>query len=688
MGLRVFITALFLMICSHLSSFGVGNEYTLVKPRAGMSGDNQHETAGRSLENPIKIQVLKDGVPQSGIAVQFSFVEFPLNSKGFSLSDTLVVTDNNGYASAIVTLGDKEGDYRVSVRAENSIEVFSMHARKPDWLLMMSIGLLGGLGIFLFGMFMMSEGLQKAVGNKMRSILSSVTNNRFVAVGVGAFVTTVIQSSTATSVMLVSFVHSGLMRFSQTIGLILGAAIGSTITVQLIAFNFSAYSLIFVVIGFCMRFFAGRENLRNIGQAVLGFGLLFYGMFVMSQSLTPLKFYEPFIEFIVRLENPLIGVAVGAIITALIHSSAAFIGIMIILASQGLLSIEAGIGMVLGANLGTPATAILAGLKSNRESKKVGLAQLMFKMVGVVIFIFWIPSFADFIEWLSPKSGNADMASALSDNVPRQIANAHTVFNILIVLMFLPLTDAFAKMVHKMLPEKTGSDDEFKVKFLDNQILTTPTLALNLAKQEVVRMANITQDMVNDILLVFFLKDKKVLAEIMKKEEQVNFLRENINAYLLKISRRYIQEEQAQEAFQIMYTVKEIEQIADIVSTNLKKQADEWIASNAEFSDAGKTEITEYHLKTQKQISRAIEVFRDLNLEKARNMKTKFKKYSDMAHQYEKHHYERLFDNVDKSLGSSKIHLEILGMLKAMASHATNIARIHLEWDKSLNKEL
>ncbi|MBN2682591.1 MAG: Na/Pi symporter [Bacteroidales bacterium] len=677
-----------LLLLSFLSVFSFSTKsqdysFKLEKPVSGSfvnySGDNQHQSVGNKIDKPVRVLVTSNGKPMQGIPVKFSFLDVPEGSKSHYLIDSQVYTNANGIAENYLVLGEKAGDYEIIASVNSELIVYKLHARKSDWWLMLSIGLLGGLALFLFGMHLMGEGLQKSAGRNMRSILSTLTKNRFMGVGVGALVTTIIQSSSATTVMLVSFVNSGLMKFNRTIGVILGAAIGTTITAQLIAFKLTDYSLLFIAVGFSLQFFTKSDGLKSTGQAILGFGILFFGMEIMSESMSPLRFYEPFIESIVRLENPLLGVLAGAIFTALVQSSSAFIGIMIVISMQGLLSLEAAIPLVFGANIGTAVTAILASINTNVESKKVALAQTIIKISGVAIFVMWIPVFAEFIKGISPEVQSTDNLSKLSAEVPRQIANTHTVFNIVLTAIFLPIVGVYAKFIDRLLPSKIKEDKKMQTKFLDKQIVATPAIALNLAKQETVRMCNVVQDMVNDILLVFFLKDKKLLKEIKEKEELTDYLRTEINSYLINISQANIQKERAQEAFQIMYTIKEIEQIGDIVATNLGKEAEKWIESEAEFSEAGKKELVDYHLRAQKQISRAIEVFRDVNLKKALTMKEKFKKYSAMANTFDMSHYNRLFDQVGKSLESSKTHLELMGMFRAITNHATNIARLFLD---------
>ena len=439
---------------------------TLVKsangPLAGSYDTVQHQTVSQRLEQPLRVRVVRDGqYPVARVPVNFSVKTSPKKSHGFVLEDEVVLSDDQGYAATNITLGSKPGLYEVAARIHNGsgagdIQYFRIQARKSNWVLFLVIGLTGGLGLFLFGMNLMSGGMRKSAGGKLRAILSTLTNNRFMAVGVGAFVTMIIQSSSATTVMLVSFVQAQLMTFAQSLGIILGADIGTTITAQLIAFKLTDYALIFVAVGFGLMVMSKSTKNKNIGEAILGFGLLFFGMKIMSDAMYPLRTYGPFLTLLLKLEFPIFGILIGALFTALIQSSSAFTGIIIILAAQGLLTLEAAIPLLFGANLGTCITAGLASINAKREARRVALAHTLFKVFGIVLFFWWIPFFADIVRWISPK-GPADLegAAQLANVVPRQVANAHTIFNVALTVLVLPFTGQVAKWITRLLPDKT-----------------------------------------------------------------------------------------------------------------------------------------------------------------------------------------------------------------------------------------
>jgi phosphate:Na+ symporter len=651
------------------------------------SGNNQQQMVGFPLPEPLRVLVTDSaGETVPGCTVYFRTASQPERSTGFTCHPESTVTDTAGMATCKVTLGSVPGPYQVLVQTRGNIGtdtlLFNFEARSKNWMILLISGLLGGLGLFLWGMKLMSMGLQNAAGDRMRGMLGRMTHNRLLALGVGAGVTTIIQSSSATSVMLVGFVQSGLMEFRRTIGIILGAMIGTTFTAQIIAFKITDYALLIIAVGFFIHAFSGKPRMKYLGESVLGFGMLFFGMHVMSEAMYPLRSYAPFLDLLVNMENPLLGILAGTVFTALIQSSSAFIGIMIVLASQGLLSLEASIPLLLGSNLGTAVTAILAGLGSGREGLKVGVAMVMIKFAGILFLVWWIPTFARLVESISPGSGpdlatEAQLAAAV---LPRQIANAHTLFSLFLAGLFLPFTNRLARLVDALVPPDRVAEQVRPVTmYLDRRFIVTPSLGLNLAKQEAIRVGNLVREMGYEIILPFTEKSEHPLSSIARKEETVDFLETEIQHYLTALTRENVGTKRVDEAFQIMFVVKEFENIADIITKILVKRARAWLASKAAFSAQGKQELQEFHQHVMNQLNRSMEVFKDLNLERAREMKAKYKQYRLLAMDFEMHHYRRLQDPGSVSGESSETHLELITMLWNMASHATNIARIFLD---------
>ena len=650
------------------------------------SGNNQQQMVDFTLPEPIRVQVTDDeGQPIPGSTVFFRTASQPGKSTGFSCQPGVTLTDTAGYASCEITLGSVPGDYQVLVRTQGNIQddtlLFHFEARSKNWMILLISGLLGGLGLFLWGMKLMSTGLQNSAGDRMRDMLGRMTHNRFLALGIGALVTTIIQSSSATSVMLVGFVNSRLMDFRRTIGIILGAMIGTTFTAQIIAFKITDYALLIIAIGFFIYAFSSKPRIKNLGETVLGFGILFFGMHIMSEAMYPLRSYAPFLDILVNMENPLLGILAGVVFTALIQSSSAFIGIMIVLASQGLLSLEASIPLLLGSNLGTAVTAILASIGSSREGLKVGIAMSIVKLVGILIMVWWIPSFVELVELISPKA-NPDILTdtqAVATVLPRQIANAHTLFSVFLAFSFLPFTNLLARLVDAIVPaDKMEEEVKPQTMYLDRRFIQTPSLGLNLAKQEALRVGNLVREMGYEIILPFTEKSDYSLASIGRKEETVDYLETEIQQYLTALTRENVGEKRVDEAFQIMYVVNEFENIADIISKIMVRRARSWLDSEADFSAQGKKELEEYHQHVMNQMNRSMEVFKDLNLERAREMKSKYKKYRLLAMEFEMQHYRRLQDPTSPSQESSETHLELISTLRNIAGHATNIARIFI----------
>ena len=536
-------------------------------------------------------------------------------------------------------------------------------------------GLCGGLALFLYGMEKMSEGLKKSTGNRMRSILAALTKNRVIGLFLGAFVTMVIQSSSATTVMLVSFVQAGLMSFAQTLGVILGADIGTTITAQLIAFKLTDYALLMIAVGCGLRMSSKGEDIRSLGEIILGFGILFFGMKLMSDAMKPLRTYQAFIDVLNGLENPVLGLIVGTAFTALIQSSGAFMGILIVLAQQGLISLEAGIPMIFGANIGTCITAGLASIGTSREAKRVALAHVIFKLAGVILFFLWVPSFAGMIR---------EMGGHFGSGPARQIANAHTIFNVSLGLLFLPCTPLFGRLVLWLLPGIPESADLKPVTWhLDDSKILTPAIAIDLARTEISRMAKLLWRMQRAIIVPFLSREPRrddffpqlsLIEGIEMREQKINFLHEKIKDYLLKVAQQELTDEQSKEVYGMISIVKDMESLGDIIDRNMIPMIPKKQALVSDFSDEGREELLIYHEKVCKQIHLLQEAFDERDPEKARKIMVKEKKYLDLESQYRVRHLERLRHQRKESLETHSVHLELMDLMKQIIVYSSNIA--------------
>ena len=534
------------------------------------------------------------------------------------------------------------------------------------------IGLFGGLGMFLYGMEMMSDGMKMTAGNSMRAILKKLTSNRFIAVFVGAFITMIIQSSSATTVMLVSFVNSGLLNFVQALGVILGSNIGSTVTAQIVAFKVTDYALLLIAVGSIMTLFSKKDSAKHIGFVILGFGLLFYGMKVMSDTMKPLRTDPTFNIILTSFENPFLGIIAGAVFTALIQSSSATTGIVITLASSGSITLEAGIPLILGANIGTCITALLAGLKATRDAKRVAIGHVLFNVIGVLVFCFWIPTFADLV-------------AQTTDNVPRQIANAHTIFNIVSTMLFIPFAPFISRTIIRYFPdkEKLRNIEKPAILNLDEKVLSYPTAAINNAQAEISGVVGLTERVVGSLVSPFITdKDQSdvenpelnLITGLHQRLEKIKYLNENISNYLIKISQQDLTSHQSREVFALVSATNYLNSINDTVKVKFENLIGKKESLDEGFSDAGQEEILVYHAKLLKQIKRLNKYFVKYDRGKATKIMKKGKKYKDLEEKYRLEHFKRVSGNVSVSVATHQLHVELMDMLKQINTFIELIA--------------
>ena len=558
------------------------------------------------------------------------------------------------------------------------------------------IGLLGGLALFLYGLEKMSKGLKDSAGSQMRRILGALTRNRMIGFLVGGFVTMVIQSSSATTVMLVSFVQAGLMTFVQSLAVILGADVGTTVTAQLIAFKLTDYALLMVAAGFGARMFSRRRVVVAVGEVMMGFGILFYGMKLMSDAMAPLRTYPEFLELLQGLENPLMGILAGAAFTALIQSSSAFTGIVIVLAQENLITLEAGIPLVLGANIGTCITAVLASIGMTREAKRVALGHVLFKVAGVLLFVFWIPGFAVMVR---------DLTTHFGAGTARQIANAHTLFNVSVGLVFLPFTTTFALLIQRLLPDKKRDriTRELTTWYLDETSIKTPEVAISLARAELSRMAKLLERMLRAIIIPFISDEQYVTKGVKEKDEielwrreipkrdaifpeltlmegidmreaKIDFLEEKISDFLNRVLREGVSKESVSEVFGMMSIAKDMESIGDLIHRNMVPLIAKKKALHADFSDEGKEELMIYHNKVCAHIRLLKEAFAETNRDKACQIMSQERTYLDLESKFRLRHLERVHCEKPESRATHEIHMELMDLLKQIVVYSSNIA--------------
>jgi phosphate:Na+ symporter len=525
---------------------------------------------------------------------------------------------------------------------------------------MVFISLFGGILLLLYGIKLLNDGLQNATSSKIRSLLRSLTSNRLAAVGAGAFITGLIQSSSATSVMLVGFVSAGLMSFRQTLAVILGADIGATLTVQLIAFHVYEYSVLLIGAGLSFVFFTKKPFTKNLGQGILGLGFVFLSLKIMTDAMTPLQGNELFRQVFVALtETPFIGILLSAGVTALIHSSAATMGIALALAKSGLITLHAAVYIILGANIGTCSTALIASLRAPAEARRVAWAHVLFKVFGVILFLPFLAPFQSLVTYTA------------SDLI-RQIANANTLFNVIMAILFLPFIGLFSKLIVKLVPEK-GEEKKFGPLYLDDHVLGTPALALGQATREALRESDIVREMLIDAVKVFQSDDLPTISAIKNKDNLIDLLDRHIRLYLTRLSSSHVSESQSRRVMTVLEIARNLESIGDIIDRNIMPLAMKRISKGLTFSQEGMDEIVSFHKKVLENFDTAIAAFASNDRDLADRVLRNKEEVGLMERELVQAHLDRLRKGFRESIDTSHIHLDIIGNLARINSLITHI---------------
>jgi phosphate:Na+ symporter len=431
----------------------------------------------------------------------------------------------------------------------------------------MTIKLLGGLALFLYGMEKMTDGLKAAAGKQMNTLLAKLTGNPILGAITGAIVTAVIQSSSVTTVLVVGFVSAGLMTLVQSVGVIFGANVGTTITAQIVAFNTTALAYPLIAIGFVMTFVWKQGVARHYGAMLMGLGLIFYGMAAMGSAMSPLRTHEGFAELLQSLQNPILGMLAGAVFTALVQSSSATIGLAVVMATQGLLSLPAGIAILFGAKIGTGITAILAAIGKPQDAKRAAAVHVLFNVLGAVIWLPFIGALAGLAEAVSPVAAHLQGVERLAEEVPRQIANAATIWATANMVIFLPFAALFAKMAIKIIPDRAVEEKAIiRPRYLDDELIRVPAMALERARMELGHMGVLTEEMLAKVKSAFKARD---LTELSQQHDQVVVLREAVLAYLQHVGRGELSDAEADEHARLVAATGDIENLGAAVSREL-----------------------------------------------------------------------------------------------------------------------
>ena len=522
-----------------------------------------------------------------------------------------------------------------------------------------ALPVLGGLGLFLYGMNIMGDGLQKAAGNRLKKLIEVLTNNRVMGVFIGALVTMIVQSSSATTVMVIGFVNAGIMNLTQAVGVIMGANIGTTVTAQLIAFNLTDYAPLAVAIGVAVWISTSKKKSKMIAEILIGFGILFIGMDMMGNGLKPLANSPIFSQVILKLDNPFLAMLVGLALTTIVQSSSASIGLLQALAGQGLLGINIAFPILFGENIGTTTTALISSVGANKTAKRAALIHFLFNLIGTIIFMTLLKNpIANLVEYISPGQ------------ISRQIANAHTLFNLINVAIQLPFAGLLVKVVEKLVP---GEDEiEGEAKYLDQRILETPSIALGQAMKEITRMGEFVEENLIGSAKGLVYGDSNEIEKVLKQEQKINKLEKEIMEYLVELSNAPLSIEEHNQVNTLFYTVNDIERIADHAE-NIVELGQERLDNNLEFTEEATLELDIMFEKCQLVFKKAMEAFEQGDTSIAKEVLAIEEEVNKLEQENRKGHIDRL-NKGQCSTSPGVIFLDTISNLERVSDHSTNIA--------------
>ncbi len=526
--------------------------------------------------------------------------------------------------------------------------------------------LCGGLGLFLFGMSQMSNGIEKAAGAKLRSILEMFTRNRLTGMIVGILFTGIIQSSSACTVMVVSFVNSGLMSLYQAAGVIFGANIGTTVTSQLVSFNLSKIAPIFVLIGIIVVMFMHNEMAKKIGDIVLGFGVLFMGLSIMSGAMGQMKEHAEVVEALSGLHSPIVAVILGTLVTAIIQSSSVTVSILLLMANQDLISINIVLYVILGCNIGACASAMLVSISGKKDAKRTALIHLLFNVIGTALF---------FVLFLVAEDPIIGMLQNISADNGRLVANAHTLIKITQVLILFPFSSLIVKLTYLLVPgedKKISYRESFTLKYIGDRVVFNPATAVVEVVREIERMADLASENLNRAMNALITLDQEDIDEVYEVEKNINFLNHSITNYLVKINQLNLPIEDLKSIGALFHVVNDIERIGDHaenVADNARLRKEKGLS----FSKDAQREMGLMMDKVNDIMRFSVEMFAQGKIEHMTHISKLEDEIDELERKYQKHHIERLTKN-ECTPEAGMIFSDIVSGLERVADHAINIA--------------
>lgn len=531
------------------------------------------------------------------------------------------------------------------------------------------VQIITGLALFLYGMNVMGDGLQKSAGDKMKSIIEALTRNRIMAVFIGMVVTAIIQSSSATTVMVVGLVNAGIMSLTQSVGIIMGADIGTTITAQLVSINLTALAPFSIALGVVINLSTKNAKVKKYSEILIGFGILFMGMDIMKSACKPLRSYEPFTSLLTRFGSgtPLdtfLAIGTGFLVTGVIQSSSATTGIMIALAAAGLLNIESAFPVLLGANIGTCITALLSSIGTKRVAKRAALIHLTIKVIGTTIFALFLSGFT------------VDLVQRMSDDPARQIAWAHTLFNVINTAILLPFAPLIVKFVFILLPQQDSKEEKDYSLALDDRIMETPYIALEQIKNEIFVMGDLAKTSFGTAMDGFISNSPSKIEEIFETEKKINQMEEEIVNYLVKLSNASLSIEQRETIDTLFHVVSDIERVGDHAE-NIAELLEYKFANKITFSDQATNELKDIYITALNAVDTSLGSFKSEDEKKARKVFEIEDRIDDLEKSLKKTHIKRLTDGVCQPK-SSILFLELINNIERVGDHAMNIAEIQI----------
>ncbi len=536
-----------------------------------------------------------------------------------------------------------------------------------------AINLIGGLGLFLFGMSYMGEGLQKAAGSKMKDILAALTSNKLMGVLVGALVTGVIQSSSATTVMVVGFVNAGLMNLNQAVGIIMGANIGTTVTAFLVSLNITKVATLMVGVGMVMYLAAKRKKVKSIAEVIIGFGILFIGMNFMGKAMDPLKSNPEFAGLITKFDNPYLGILAGFVMTAILQSSSATTGLLIAVSATGVITFNQAYPIIFGQNIGTCVTAMLSGIGANKTAKRAAVIHLLFNMTGTLLFMLVLRAP---VQWI--------IYEIVPTYVPRQIAAGHIFFNIINVVILFPFSNLLVK-ASEYIVRDDGSENAHITKYIDERILVTPSIALTQTTKEILHLGNMVYEQFDTAVKAFFENKEELSYKVFHAEKKVNELSKLILEYLVKLDKESLTNYEKDKLVVLMNVLNDIERVGDHAD-NVGELALYKIENKVSFSDTANHEIEKMFYDTMSVYKLSLNAIKTIEWKDCERVIEDDKKIDVMYKNLRKNHIDRLNNYICEPIAGI-IFLDLIGNLERIGDHSSNIAELIIEALAQQNKK-